>query len=202
MHGATTLHIASGGTHRKPDIIRYLTDHGQDPLGRDSNGDTPLHYAASVCNIPALEVLLKVVSGVDDLSRSGSQCSTTAKVFGREICPVSPAYGKLVKQVNIKNNEGESLLHVIGKGKNRYFVKKDDENEQTQLEIRHTVRLLIDLGANLNMKADSKTPLMSLLSLPGICGSFIAAKELLDKGADPDIPDSTGAAPLHYRARD
>lgn len=198
IHGATTLHIASGGAHRKPDIIRYLTDHGQDPLGRDSNGDTPLHYAASVCNFPALEFLLKVVSGVDDLSRSGSQWSTTAKVFGREICQISPAYGKLVKHVNIINNEGESLLHVIGK--KRYFVAKDDEDEQTQLEIRHTVRLLIDLGANLNMKANSKTPLISLLSA-GYCGGFHAVKELLDKGADLDIPDSTGAVPLHYSAR-
>lgn len=45
--GATALHITSGSEYRTPGLIRYLTDSGQEPLGKTRTGWTPLHYAAA-----------------------------------------------------------------------------------------------------------------------------------------------------------
>lgn len=199
--GATTLHIASRGAHRTPQVIRYLTDSAQEPLGRDSDGWTPLHYAAHSCNLPALEALLEVLLGRDGLSLSGAKRVATAHNLSGSAGMGFGPYRKLVEYVNVVDDEGNSPLHVVGTNRGLSQHDEANENEQTILEIKDTVRLLVDLGANLNSTAGGKTPLLSLMALSRHrrAGGEIAANELLNQGADPNIPDSKGATALHHR---
>lgn len=201
--GATTLHIASGGAHRKPRVIRYLTDNGQEPLGRDSAGSTPLHYAARSCNLPALEALLEILLARDGLSLSEAKRVATAQKFSRSAEKGFDPYRKLVDYVNVADDEGNSLLHVVGTARelSRLYVGK--EKEQTIVEIKDTVRLLVNLGGSLNSTSGDKTVLPPLLALSRLdsFGAKIAAKELLDQGGDPNIPDSGGATALYHRIR-
>lgn len=205
-NGASTLHYASGGTHQDPQIIRYLTDSGQDPLARDADGDTPLHWAAAASNISTLTALLDVVLAVDGVSPSEAKGTmTAAKDLDGRSSKILHDWSKLLESVDhVVNDDGKSLLDVVGTAR----VVEDQNasaiaNEQTNLQIKDTVRLLVSLGVNINLLAASKIPLLSLLSLPneGIHGRLVAAKELLDQGADPNAKDSDGNVALHYRAR-
>ena len=193
---ATTLHIASGGAHRTPRVIRYLTDNGQEPLGRDSSGWSPLHYAAKSCNVSALEALLEVLLGRDGLSVSEAKRAAIAQNFSRSAHTGCGSYGKVVEYVNVADDEGKSLLHVVGLARKLLHYDVGNENEQTAVEVKDTVRMLVDLGAKVNLTASGKNPLLSLLQ-----GEEVTVKELLDKGANPNIPDKTGANPLHHSAR-
>lgn len=196
--GASALHIASGGAHRTSRVIRYLMYHGLEPLGRDSDGRTPLHYAAKACNVPALEGLLEFLLGRDGLSLSGAKRVATAQTLSGSPDIGFDSYEKLVEYVNVADFSGKSPLHVVGNGKFWLEVDRANVNHPTILEIKNTVRLLVDLGAKLNLTAGSKTPLLTLLSHYEQ-GGEIAAKELLVKGADPNIPDAKGATALHHR---
>lgn len=201
--GATALHLASGGAHRKPRVIGYLTDNGQEPLGRNSAGSTPLHYAAKSCNLPALEALLEILLGRDGLSLSEAKMVATAQNLSRSADKEFDSYRKLVDYVNVADDEGNSLLHVVGSARDLSWLENTNEDEQTIMEVKDTVRLLVNLGATLNSKAGDKNLLLPLLALSRRheYGAKIAAKELLKQGADPNIPDLEGATALHHRAR-
>ena len=196
--GATALHVASGGIHRAPQVIRYLTDKGLDPLGRDSGGRTPLHYAAAACNIPAFKTLLEILLERDNMSLTEAKRLSTIPSLSHGACTV---YEKLVGYVNITDDKGESLLHLAGTDVRIDLDRRTDIAEQTILDIKDTVCLITDLGAKLDQTARSKTPLLSQLARSyGYGSGIIAAKELLRKGANPNIPDSNGKTVLHYGA--
>ena len=200
--GATALHVASGGSHRKPQVIGYLTDNGQEPLERNSAGSTPLHYAAKSCNLPALEALLEILLGRDGLSLPEAKRVATARNLSRSANKKFDSHRKLVDYVNVADDEGNSLLHVVGTARNSSWLNGIND-EQITVEVKDTVRLLVNLGATLNSKAGDKNLLLPLLALSrrSEYGAKISAKELLNQGADPNIPDSEGATALHYRIR-
>ncbi|KAL8715327.1 MAG: hypothetical protein Q9225_006404 [Loekoesia sp. 1 TL-2023] len=154
VRGASTLHFAAGGSHRSSQLIRYLIEKGLDPLERDLGGRTPLYSAAASCNIPALLALLQALLGEDHWRLHEDKSAATAQLSFRGTCTSSYLCEQLLGYVNITDYEGKSLLHTVA-----------TEDTDKDFEIKETVRLLVDLGANMNLRASGKTPLLSLLSL-------------------------------------
>ncbi|KAI9147082.1 ankyrin repeat protein [Paramyrothecium foliicola] len=64
----TALHLAAKNGYGK--IAKLLLKYGADPVVPDSQGHTPLHYAASNGHKPVVEALLEPVDGQKELARS------------------------------------------------------------------------------------------------------------------------------------
>ena len=118
--GATALHFASGGVHRSSEAIMYLMNRGQDPLQRDLNHWTCLHYAAAACNIAALWTLLEACLSTDTADWDVKRANTL-EVIHRP-CSLDPlrANERPFNCLNSQSLEGRSLLHVVG-SKREYF---------------------------------------------------------------------------------
>jgi ankyrin repeat protein len=205
FHGVTTLHVAAGGSCETPSLIRYLIHEGMDPLDRDEEGKTSLHYAAAACNTVALEALLDALLGVGDLTQLKAYGSSLPHDYNHGDQSRSELFSRCQILLNMANNRGDSLLHVVGLGSNNTLFRYhgDNEHEERATQVRYTARLLLELGADKNKRSDEgRTPLSVLLSLrSGPHSGTIAAKELLACRADPDLPDSTGQTPLHRASR-
>ena len=206
--GATILHIAAGGICSTAMMIRYLIDKGVNPLSRDRDGRTSLHYAAAACNVPALLALLEHISRVDKLSQYQVKEMAISHIVTQKTYPASQQSPELKTLLDDVDGKGETLLHVLGSERKNTLFRYNVRNERQEkvVRVRDTARLLLNLGASINRMAhNGRTPLIALLSLSvdplGFLSGNAAAKELLAKGADPNIPDVKGQTPLHYAAR-
>ena len=207
-NGATILHIAAGGVCSTATMIRYLIDKGVNPLSRDRDGRTALHYAAAACNVPALLALLEHISRVDNLSQYQAKEMAISHIVTQNTCPASQQFPKLKTLLDDVDGKGETLLHVLGSGRKKTPFRYNGryELEEKVVRVRVTARLLLNLGASINKSADNgRTPLIAQSSRSvgprNLSSGNAAAKELLARGADPDIPDVKGQTPLHYAAR-
>lgn len=194
--GATVLHAAAGGNSSTASVIRYLIDKGMDPLDTDQYDQTTLYYAAVSCNTIALEALIKAVLGIDcmtDVQTHGSAVLTNSDYND---CAMIDVRSRVRTLINRTDRNNETLLHIVGTGGDHY----DGENEHDEevIQVRDTTRMLLDLGADKNKRNHKgRTPLSTLIfQAPGLHNGIIAAKVLLDRGADPDLPDLKGR--LHY----
>ncbi len=202
FNGATILHIAAGGNCSTAMMIRYLLEKGVNPLSRDHDGRTSLHYAAAACNVPALQALLEHTSGVDSLCQFRAKEMAMNNIVTQDTYPARQLIPKLNTLLDDVDGKGETLLHVLGSERKNTLFRYNGGNENVEevAQVRDTARFLLNLGASMNKCADNgRTPLSALLSL-GPHSGFIAAKELLARGADPNIPDTKGRAPLHHTA--
>ena len=72
FRGQTPLHSAVSGAHRKLDIIQLLIKNGAEITKAGLGGMTPLHSAASKCQICAVRLLLE--SGADPKQVADTRC--------------------------------------------------------------------------------------------------------------------------------
>lgn len=193
---ATALHFASEGAPQASEIIRFLTESGLSPIGRDINGNTPLHYAAASCNSQALSELLDVL-----LRKDGSDLETAKKTIGPQVlgegAQGASSYRKtLAKYTNIKNHADETLLHVIANKPQIVDTLGQIQYTQNEPKVKETVDFLVYLGSDINALSGGKSPLALMYS----SSRMIAAQCLLFRGADPNLSDLSGQTPLHYVA--
>jgi len=74
VNGQRALHVA-----RTPEIAACLLAHGAQPNVRDNLGNTPLHHAAGIGNLPLVQLYLKQGLKVNDKTNDGKSVLWMAK---------------------------------------------------------------------------------------------------------------------------
>lgn len=210
--GATPLMLAaaSGST----ETVARLLDHGADTNAVEAaQGETALMFAAALDRSAVVRVLLErganaaLTTKVTDISglnapgdvalRKASE--RPAEGGGRAAAPMptretpapAPAAGGKPDANDVPGfSRGFSYNELIGKQGGLsalHFAARQGGAE--------TVRTLLAMNADINQQspADGVTPLV----LAVINGHFDIAKEMLDRGADPNVASAAGVTPLY-----
>jgi len=177
----TPLHICA--KFHSYSISKIFLKKGMSINGKNSDGDTPLHYAIIMCKANKQKTL---ESFVKFLIKKGSN-------------------------VNVRCKEGFSCLHYATKLnyidiakfliKNRADVNIKDETGRRPLHFATSIDmidLLLDNNAKINIKDDyGETPLCSLCK-GKMFPNIVLVSHLLKKGADKNISDQNSYTPEMY----
>jgi len=147
------------------------------PYQRDSQGNTPLILAAEHGYINAVEALIAHKAHLDRRNNDGSTALMAAIANGYP--NIATLLVEAEASVNRLNNNGESAVRMA------------QDKGYTKL-----VELLKFKGANLELKFESDSPLY----VAAMADNIQLVSELLDKGANPNIPNNDGMTPLYIAA--
>lgn len=118
------LHIASTGTRGQacPDICEILIAHGAEIDSQDTNGATPLHWAATVGNKMILELLIRYGANVNALDVSNkTPLFEAARLHQLEVVNFLLSCGA---EVNLTDNQGWTpLLRAFQKSGGDEIIK-------------------------------------------------------------------------------
>lgn len=178
------LHLAA--SNGKTDVVNVLLDAGAD-INANTPSGTPLFLAAAIGDNDMVKTLIKRGANIHIKDRWGG---TALHAIFKTSNSESVAETLLTNgiDVNAKGHDGETALHLaVLSRSNLSLVKK-----------------LIAQGADVNAASKHGTPLLTLLTMPGRSrtiniGSFKLldlTRLLLDKGADPNIPNDKKNTPL------
>ena len=185
----TPLHSAS--LYGRPDIVRFLLDHGATSNSEDKFGWTPLHlvakgeYNLEQDRVRTAQLLLDCGAGVNAQTEYGATPLHLASYLGRvDIARVLLDRGATA---NPKDRKGWTPLHCVAQG--RHLYSTDDGI--------HVAQLLLERGVDANApNEDKRTP----LHLASFHGMVKIAQVLLDGGASANSMDIQGQTPLHVVA--
>ncbi|KAM0914468.1 hypothetical protein ACQ4PT_011476 [Festuca glaucescens] len=174
--GETPLTFAIG--RRNVDLVRYFLDQGADVHKVNDSGGPPLHLAAGgegSCEI--VELLLSKGAYVDALNLGGTALHIAAHHGRDDIMKV------------LLDHHADHKIALGGAGYTALFIA-------TAMCSLKCVKLLLEAGADVD-GACKETPLM----IAATAGSSDILKCLALAGADANIPDSLGRAPIEIAAR-
>jgi len=119
------------------DAAKLLLEYGADPNVHETWA--PIHYAANFCNAEMIDDLIKYGADVN-LKVPGSQenAGEITLKYGYHTIPVLNALIKHKLNLNAKDSDGNTLLHIA--------VQKDNDN---------AVKLLLEAGADKTVKNNS-----------------------------------------------
>ena len=165
--GTTALMLAAAAG--KPDAVTVLLEHGADVNAKDTiNGQNAVMFAAAVNAGAVIEVLAAHNADLDTVSTILLPRNSNDKVFGND---------RRGRQSEGPWVGGLAAMH---------FAAREGQMD--------AVRALVKVGADVNARAttDETTPMTTAI----INGYFDIAKFLLDNGADPNLANTGGLAPL------
>lgn len=176
----TVLHCAVQAN--SVDCVKYLLHIGIDPNTLDTHGNTPLHLAADKGYTECLKLLLARSNETINL-KSNSKQSTALHMAAEngytECVQILLHTGASHSVVNDKN---QTALHLAAKA-----------------QCAESVEILLELGAEVNaLDIDKRTALHS-----AVCKAFLSfhvVEVLVKWGANVNIQDRYGYAPLHIAA--
>jgi len=156
--GDTALMLAA--RTGKPDAVLALLNHGADVNKTNTEGQTPLMWAAAARNSASVQVLIDRKADVNAKTHTAPPPRPMDTIFSAPF----PVGGMTALLFAVRQNDREST------------------------------RILIDAGAEVKGNAaDGTSPLLVAV----MNGHNALAAFLLDKGADPNAPDSRGRAALY-----
>lgn len=172
--GETPLIHATRQGHLQ--TAKYLLDHGADPSVASSLGATALHHAAGIGNTELMKLLLAKGVDVESESDAGTPLVWAAGHGQQDAV-------KLLLQHNAKpnteNDDGvTALLSAVAAGS------------------LPCLEVLIEAGANPNIRAGGATP----LHIAADSGNIEVIKCLLRAGGDPNTCDDDGLKPIQVAA--
>jgi uncharacterized protein len=179
-YGATALYVAAANADEA--VVAKLLDAKADPNRALSSDETPLMQAARRGKDGVVRLLLARGANPNAKESNGGQTALMWAVSERHP-GVAEALIKGGADVHAKSNSGSTALMLA--------AQQGDAD---------SARILIAAGARVNEKM-TRTALTPLL-IASAMGHEAVASQLLEKGADPNVVDDRGFAPLHYAARD
>lgn len=203
--GLTPLHLAVQS--KDSDIVQKVLNCGGDHNARDRNGKLPVHHAASTRWWSNLDVIITLLSFINDPAREQSHTSSLGEkdaniggLHNAEYVYKSRATNALQQ----RDNAGQTPLHIAAARGASHTVSlfleygvdvtiRDQEN-RTALDLavrakrQHTTEIL------------SKRYVAVQLHEAARSGDIASLKEMLGQGQDPDLAGEEGRTPLHYAA--
>ena len=217
----TALHFASEGGNAEAALL--LLEHGADVHALDNNHSTPLHFISQFGGAGAARVLLEhgaVVDARDNKDSTplhvASQCSNA------EVARILLEHGANINARNKEDQTPQPLLLAMWIRRRldidtiRFFIERGadvdaiDKNHSTLLHRASyngnvkVVQLLLEHGANINMRNEGHTPLHRVLAgLDDDCGDYFfdTIQLLLEHGADVDALGDAQSTPLHVASK-
>jgi ankyrin repeat protein len=194
VNGTTALMKAAASG--SPEAVHLLLDHGADPNAKEPGLDqTALMFAASATRADSVREVIRL------LAAGGADLKATSKVT--VIKPQKnpddddfPLDADLILQANLPPGKEAAKAALAGRrasptvsgGLTALLLAARDGNTAA-------VQALAEAGADVNQASagDRTTPLVMAV----INGHFDTARFLLDRGADPNLVNEDGLAPLY-----
>jgi cytohesin len=184
QNNQTPLLLAMGRDWFK--LARILLDHGADANMKKNNGKTPLHLLLESQihhEGEALDLIwLLLEHGAVVNRRDDNNQTPLLLAMGRDWFKLARVLLKHGAGVNVENNDGKTLLHLLSESR----VHNSDALD--------LVSLLLEHGVEVNRRdKNNGTPLLLAMGR----GWFKLARILLDHGADANVKKNNGKTPLH-----
>ena len=162
--------------------LQQMIENGLDLNARDAAGNSLVYFA--VTNSKSLKVLRILADNGADLDAPSAATGETPLIY---IVATAERIQDEVKQVYAQNLTSQ-----------KWQEKKDNLEKIAAAEMIHavkTLKLMIDLGADINLETPFGTPLMKAAANPW---NSEMVKILTDAGADVNQPDQSGRTALFY----
>ncbi|XBH84200.1 hypothetical protein VPH35_072446 [Triticum aestivum] len=173
--GETPLTVAIGC--QNVDLVRYFLDQGAATMKLNDSGSTPLHLAAAAGSCEIVELLLCSGAYVDALHLGGTALHSAARDGRDDIVKV------------LLDHHADHKITLGGTGYTALAIA-------SVVHSLKCVKLLLEAGADVDGNC-KETPLI----IAAISGSTEILKCLVLAGADANVPDSLGRAPIEIAAR-
>lgn len=185
----TPLHTAVYGG--KIECVKLLIKHGADAVNNVwKHNYTLLHMSAMRNDSPIMKVLIKAGADINAVKENG-----TAVIHDAARWMSYEALELLIKEgadVNVRNDEAETPLMILCEHASYNKIRNGVKYRRPE----EIAKLLIDAGADLDLKSDNEewTALHSAVWF----GHESLVKLLLDSGAKIDAEHSLGETPLDF----
>ena len=237
-YGETGLHIAirhgfnkellRSSTSGKSLVVQFLIDNGAEIEAVDNLGQTALHLAAKLMNFVLIKLLVHAGADINARDKNGNTplLLLITSYFQFDDISMVKFLVEINKNVSIKNNEGNTLLHLatrspqgsifisylLSLGANVFDKNKNDETPlhfaAGKVKLYHTnalrneddsiMKLLIAANSDVHVRnIYGETPLCFAVKQDNL--NFV--KLLIENGAELNTSNINGDTPMHLAAR-
>ena len=198
-HGAKDLGVSSAmaaATYKRdPGMVRLLIEAGFDVDGRDSSGTTPLMSAAFNGDEEIVKMLLDAGADVKAKSNGREQTALINAVHQIALTRSTDRTGPSL--IKLLLSHGADVNAVDDQGRSALFYVVPDNFNPIDAWVTDAARLLIEAGAELNMRAaDAMTPLLTAAQR----GQEVLVELFLEHGADAKVANDHGWTGLMFAA--